>query len=151
MPNIASILRDEIIRVARKEIRNEIASLRKAVAAQRSDIAELKRRALAAEKGLAALNKLLAKQVKPTEPEPASPPARGLRFSAKGLASNRKRLGLSAEQFGLLVGAGSQSIYNWEAGDARPREGYLGAIAELKSIGKKEAKARLLALNEASS
>lgn len=51
VPNTASILKEEIIRVARKEIRNEIASLRKTVTTQRSDIAELKRRAIAAEKG----------------------------------------------------------------------------------------------------
>lgn len=73
-----------------------------------------------------------------------------MRFSAKGLTSNRKRLGLSAEQFGLLVGAGGQSVYNWEAGTSRPRELFLPAIAELKAVGKKEANARLKALKEQS-
>lgn len=150
MPNIASILKEEIIRVARKEIRNEIASLRKTVTTQRSDIAELKRRAIAAEKGLGALNKARAKQAKPIEPTTDASPASGLRFSAKGLASNRKRLGLSAEQFGLLVGVGSQSIYNWESGEARPREHFRTAIANLKTVGKREANARLEALRERS-
>ena len=151
MPNLASILKEEIIRVARKEIRIEIASLRKMVTTQRSDIAELKRRAMAAEKGLGALNRALAKQAKPVEPITDASTASGLRFSAKGLASNRKRLGLSAEQFGLLVGVGSQSIYNWEAGEARPREHFRAAIAKLKTIGKREANARLEALKERSS
>jgi len=151
MPNIASILKEEIIRVARKEIRNEIAGLRKAVTTQRSDIAELKRRAVAANKELSVLNKSLAKkQAQAVEVTPGAPSKTGLRFSAKGLASNRKRLGLSAEQFGLLVGVGGQSVYNWEAGDSRPRERFLPAIAELKTIGKKEASARLQALKEQS-
>lgn len=146
MPNIASILKEEIIRVARKEIRNEIASLRKTVNSQRSDITELKRRVLAAEKGLGVLNKARAKQAPAVEPNTDASAAKGLRFNATSLASNRKRLGLSAEQFGLLVGVASQSIYNWEAGESRPRERYLGAIAELKTISKKEAGARLEAL-----
>ena len=43
MPNIAALLKSEITRVARKEIRAEIESLRKAVSAQRLAIAALKR------------------------------------------------------------------------------------------------------------
>jgi len=149
MPNIASILKEEISRIARKEIRNEIATLRKAVTTQRSEIAELKRRAAGAEKELGALNKSRAKQQAQAAEAPTDASARkGLRFSAKGLASNRKRLGLSAEQFGLLVGVAGQSVYNWEAGDSRPRERFLPAIAALKTIGKKEASARLRALKE---
>ena len=84
-------------------------------------------------------------QAQAVEAQTDTSPAKGLRFSAKGLASNRKRLGLSAEQFGLLVGVGGQSIYNWEAGAARPRERFLMAITELKAISKKEVAARLQA------
>ena len=147
MPNIAFVLKEEIVRVARKEIRNEIASLRKAVTTQRSEIAELKRRSLAAEKQLSTLTKAHAKQqAQAVAAQPDTSPVRGLRFSANGLASNRKRLGLSAEQFGLLVGVGGQSIYNWEAGTARPRERFLTAIAGLKLLGKKEVSVRLQAL-----
>jgi DNA-binding transcriptional regulator YiaG len=72
--------------------------------------------------------------------------AQRLRFSAKGLASQRKRLGLSAADCGLLLGASGQSIYNWEAGDARPRPSHLPAIAALKTLGKKDAVAHLNAL-----
>jgi hypothetical protein len=36
-----------------------------------------------------------------------------VRFSAMGLASNRKRLGLSTEAFGRLVGATGQGVYAW--------------------------------------
>lgn len=149
MPNIASTLKEEITRIARKEVRNEIANLRKAVTTQRSEIAELRRRAAIADKELGAVNKARAKQQAPSEQRSTDASAKkGLRFSAKGLASNRKRLGLSAEQFGLLVGVAGQSIYNWEAGQSRPRERFLPAIAELKKIGKKGASARLHALKE---
>jgi DNA-binding XRE family transcriptional regulator len=68
---------------------------------------------------------------------------RTLRFTAKGLASQRSRLGLSAHECGLLVGASGQSIYNWEDGKARPRAKHLQALAALRGMGKKEAAARL--------
>lgn len=52
----------------------------------------------------------------------------GLRFSAKGLASEHVRLGLSAGDCGLLLGASGQSVYNWEAGKTRPSDKHLPAI-----------------------
>ena len=62
------------------------------------------------------------------------------------MASNRKRLGLSAADFGLLVGATGQSVYSWEAGKSKPRAGALAAIAALRGIGKREVEARLATL-----
>ena len=53
MPNIASVLKDEILRLARKEVRTATESLKKASAAYRSDIASLKRQVAALEKQLA--------------------------------------------------------------------------------------------------
>ena len=44
MPNIASVLKEEIARVARKQARGELAVLKKASAQHRADIAALKRR-----------------------------------------------------------------------------------------------------------
>ena len=42
MPNIASVLKDEITRLARKELRVQTDALKKALAASRSEIAALK-------------------------------------------------------------------------------------------------------------
>ena len=61
------------------------------------------------------------------------------RFSAKGLATQRRRLALSAHDCGLLLGASGQSVYNWEDGKSRPGRSFLIAIAALKSLTKKQA------------
>ena len=143
MPNIATVLKDEIARIARKQIRGEIDSLKKASTTYRTEIAALKRRAAALEQELKRLHKGTPKA--PAEaPEEAS--SRKLRFSAKGLAAQRQRLGLSAEDLGRLIGASGQSVYNWEAGTTRPRDSHLAAIAALKTLGKKAAAAQLDAL-----
>ena len=44
MPNVASLLKQEMARVARKEVRRETAAIKKASAGYRSEIASLKRR-----------------------------------------------------------------------------------------------------------
>jgi DNA-binding transcriptional regulator YiaG len=143
MANIATILKSEIARVARKEVRGELQSLKKAAAAYRSDIASLKRRASALEQQLKRLGKGGART---TQPDEAERPGQGLRFSAKGLAAQRRRLGLSAEACGALVGASGQSVYKWESGKIRPRARHLAGIAALRKMGKREAAARLQAL-----
>ncbi|MEP7297724.1 MAG: helix-turn-helix transcriptional regulator [Burkholderiales bacterium] len=148
MPNIASVLKSEIARVARKEVRAEIASLKKAASAYRVDIAALKRRTQALEQAIRQLRKA-APELAPS-PSPASE-AGGtpIRFSAKGLASQRQRLELSADELGRLIGASGQSIYNWEAGKSRPRDRHMPAIAALKTLGKKQAAAHLASLPKA--
>ena len=146
MPNIASILKSEIARVARKEVRGETLALRKAAGTYRAEIAALKRRTQALEQELRRLSKASAKVAPVVANEVSS---QALRFSAKGLASQRRRLALSADDCGLLVGASGQSIYNWEDGKARPRAEYLPAIAALRTMGKRQAAARLASLREA--
>ena len=140
---MASLLKTEISRVARKEVRSETASLKKAVGVYRAEIAALKRRTQALELELRRVSKAREKAV-PIEAQ--APSAQTIRFGAKGLASQRRRLGLSALDIGLLVGASGQSIYNWEEGKARPRAKHLTAIAALRTMGKKEAAARLASL-----
>jgi DNA-binding transcriptional regulator YiaG len=141
MPNIASILKAEIIRLARKEVRAATESLRKAVADHRSEIAELKRRAHSAEQALRRARRGPAEAPDPRDSSES--PGKAFRFSAKGLASQRRRLGLSANDCGLLLGTSGQSVYNWEAGKARPRASHMSAIAALRKLGRREAAAVL--------
>jgi DNA-binding transcriptional regulator YiaG len=141
MPNLNSVLKSEITRLARKEIRSAVDPLRKTSATYRREIAELKRQVLALQRELKA-----AARPSREKREAATGEARTLRFSAKGLKALRARLGLSAADFGLLVGASGQSIYNWEAEKAVPRAGQQAALAAVRGLGKREATKRLEAL-----
>jgi len=148
MPNIANVLKAEITRLSRKELRESSDALKKAVAAHRAEIAGLKRRLQALEATVKRLSKSGGASARaPTAAaEAADPATTGSRFSAKGMAANRKRLGLSAADFGRLVGTTGQSVYAWESGKAKPRRDALAAIAALRGIGKREVAARLDAL-----
>jgi DNA-binding transcriptional regulator YiaG len=143
MPNIASILKDEITRLARKEVRAQAEELKKASAHQRSQIAALRRRVDDLERKLKRAGKAPASRGAAQE-EDESQVSR--RFSATRLAAQRRKLGLSAADFAALIGVSGQSVYKWEHGEARPRARQLEAIAALRSLGKREAAQRLAAL-----
>lgn len=133
MPNFASQLKAEIQRLARKEIRTEISSLRKSSIAYRTEIAALKRRISALEATVKKLGK--STSTKKAEPEESS----ALRWRAPGFASLRKKLGFSATDMGKLLGVTGATVYSWEAGKSKPRASQLVAIARVRSLGKRAA------------
>jgi DNA-binding transcriptional regulator YiaG len=141
MPNIAALLKDEIARIARKEVRVQTEDVRKASAQYRSHIATLRRRIEELERELKRTRKNSARNEAAPENDDEGGTAR--RFSATRLAAQRRKLGLSAAEFAALIGVSGQSVYKWEHGEARPRARQLEAIAELRGIGKREAATRL--------
>ena len=146
MPNIAIVLRDEIGRLSRREIRKATESTKKATNEHRRAIAALKSHVAQLTRQVIALNRTL------TRFQPGSPvqgdngsSTKKIRFVAKGLRANRNRLGLSAGDFGRLVGVSANSVYAWESGTTIPRRQQLAKIAALRTVGKREAAKRLQA------
>lgn len=140
MANIASVMKEEISRISRKEIKSEVSTLRKASSQYRSDIAALKRRVATLEQQLSRV--LKSSTVKSDAKEPAEAKSKQ-RFTAKGFKSLRNRLSLSAESAGLLMGVTPQTIYSWEAGKSSPRESQLERIVHLRGMGKRDVAAVL--------
>lgn len=118
MPNIAALLKSEISRVARKEIKTQVDALTHAARASRREVVALKRRVLELERKLARSERTVSKLLpRPMEAEPAG--GKGPRVTAKGLGSLRRRLDLSAADFGRLVGASGLSVYVGHGGTSR--------------------------------
>lgn len=140
MSNIASVLKEEIARLVRRQFRSETETLKKASSRYRTDIAALKRRIEALEKQISRLEKMVPKNVAPTADKESETK---LRFKPQGVHAQRTRLELSAREMGALVGVSAQTIYNWEAGKSRPRAGQLAVFAAVRKMGKREVKARL--------
>ena len=177
MATLANALKEEIGRLARKEVRQQTAGTAKSAARCERDIAELKRQVQDLQHTLSALRtqdaprqtaskktaskktaskktagkktatKRQTGKAADAESTSAKQSARA-RFSAKGLKTSRERLGLSADNYGRLIGVSGLSIYNWEQEKARPRDRSIAALATIKGIGKREAAKRLEALAE---
>jgi len=145
MPNIAALLKDEMSRLARKELRKQTEGMKKGSAQQRRDIAALKRQVVGLQRKVAVLE---GRVLKDTPARPAAGLNPRVRFTASGLRSQRKRLGLSAADYGRLVGVTGQSVYNWEREITSPGKEQIATVAALRGMGKKEARARLQQLTK---
>lgn len=135
MANFSSVLKDEIARIARKELRKVVDPMKKQVTSLRHGNAALKRENLALKRELSSL----ARGAKKEAVIAAEPSTEGThRFSADGLKKLRAKLGISAGSLGELVGASALSIYNWENGKVRPRADKIARIAAIRGMGKRE-------------
>jgi len=140
MPNIATVLKEEIRRLARKEAKAQVAALKKASAHQRKDIAALKRQLTAQQRANAKLAKAISNG---RAAAPATTTGTTPRFSPTWLRAHRAKLGLSAADYARLVGVSGLTIYNWEKGQNKPRAAQLEKLAEVRGLGKREAIARI--------
>lgn len=140
MSTFANQLKAEISRLAKKEVRAEVQSLKKASTSYRSEIAALKRRVATLE----ALVKRQGKAAPKVTPEAGTEEeGTSLRFRVAGFANLRKKLGVSAAEMGKLLGVSAQSVYHWETGKSKPRKSQLQAIASVRKMGKKDVAAKL--------
>ncbi len=148
MANLTSLLREEITRLAKRQINAEIGPLKKRWAQQRRVIAALKEECTALRREVSQLSKRAAHPAADAADAQAGTGPRR-RFRADGLRSFRARLGLTVRELALLLGVSEQTIYNWETASTRPQPSMLDTIAELRALGKREVAARLLKLQEA--
>lgn len=148
MPNIAAVLKTEIARIARKEVRGQTEEFRKSSAQYRSHIAALRKRIDELERQMKRVGKSTGRSAPAAAAESDDGQGTSRRFSATRLAAQRQKLGLSAADFATLLGVSGQSVYKWEHGESRPRARQLEAIAAVRGIGKREAAARLAKLQE---
>lgn len=156
MPNLASVMNEEVRRLARKEIRAALEKPQKQIADYRRDIAELKRINADLTRRLSFLEKQEKQRLQsPGESKSKAKPADGgddsgttARFSPKWLAKHREKIGFSAAQYAKLVGCSPLSIYKWEKGESTPRTAQREALASIRGIGKREAQRRIELVEE---
>ena len=146
MPNIALVLKEEIRRVARKEIRLATDSLKKENARLRKALSEVR-------KQLAELEKQHKKIVRTAPSGHPAPPVETENnrnwVTAKGIRSMRKKMQITQAEFAQLLGVSAQSVTTWERKDGKLnlRNNTRTAVAQLRGTGAREARAQLDALN----
>jgi len=140
VPNFAAAIKEEIVRLARKEIRAQTGVTKRAAAQHRRDLAALKRVVAELRKEVAFL---AAQEKRRVQSQPVEDRSEGVRFSPRWLKLHREKIGLSAADYGKLVGVSSLTIYNWESGKARPRPTLLSALAAVRGLRRREALKRL--------
>ncbi len=141
MPNLAHILKEEIRRLARKEVKSETGVTRRMAAAHRREIAALKRQVDDLQKRVSFLEGQERRRI--AKPKDLQADTEQVRFSPRWLKAHRERLDLSAADYAKLVGVSPLTIYHWEHGKSKPRQQQLVALAGVRKLKKREALRRL--------
>lgn len=140
MANVMKELKAEISRIARSEIKKELAPIKSVNASQRKYIADLRRQVLELEKE----NKVLARQLEKlgaSVPQSESEEDAGrVWITAAGVRSMRKRLRLSQKAFADLVGVSLPTVANWESSKNKGklkirRKEIFNRLQEVKTMG----------------
>jgi DNA-binding transcriptional regulator YiaG len=143
MPNVAIVLKAEIARIARREIRLATAKTRKATVQARKTLAAIRRQIGILEKA----QKAVAAKVEALPVPAAEPAEKAARMwvTSKGIVALRRKLKLTQARFAKLVGVTPQSVNLWEhkGGTLKLRKATRDAIAAARSLGIRDARAKL--------
>ena len=156
MPNLATLLKEEISKIVRKEVQDQVRELQKTVREQRDALARLEKQSGPA-KAKAAAKPAAAKPAaaKPTAAKPtaAKPVAKvrkapagtgdkrkQIRISPNTIKKHRRRLKLSQAELGELLNVSTNTVLRWEAGTSKPRSKHLPGLSQLRSMGLREVK-----------
>jgi len=144
MPNIAKVLKEEIQRLARKEIKVMTGNLYRDNVALKRTIADLKRRLAGLKRDNQRLLKYARKhqedEVKVKDEEVVK-----ARITAKMIRAICAKLNLSQAEFAALIGVNAQSVYQWEHKEGRLtfRGNTRAAIVAIRKLNRKEAHQQL--------
>ena len=145
MPNIMKALKDEIIRLARKESKSVATPLSKSSTGNRKACADLKKRVAQLEQACRGLQDQVAKLIAAQPPAPVEEPAAPARITGKGVRSLRRKLKISQDALAKLLYVSPNSVYKWEktSGALQMRKATRTVWLAVRDIGAAEAKQRL--------
>ncbi len=141
MPNVMGVLRAEIRRLARKETKQELSSMKKQLNQAKRLLAESRRRISELESRAKHVARATRNGAAAREDETEDGPQ--VRFSPKWVKKHRSKLGMSRLVYAQLIGVSPQTIMGWEAGRTRPRRGALKAWRAIRGKGVRELRAML--------
>ncbi len=143
MSKLMVAMKEEIRRLARKEIRTAIGGLKKDRVTLKRTVTDLKKLMKAERKTVAALSEAVSRQS-----SRLGAPAEGqgrVRITGRGVRALRRKLKLSQAEFGKLIGVNGITVMKWEhqSGPLKMREKSRQAYLSIRDIGAKEANLRL--------
>lgn len=158
MTAFSESFRLEVARIARKENKGEITSLRKTATGQRGEIAALKRdvkeltgqvRSLtkALQKAAVAAERFPVPQQQEHSPageqEPGKRKGRAFVFSHEVLMAKRQAFHMTQKEMAQLLGVSPLSVYKWESGKVTPRQAQLVRVREVLKMGVRKARKQI--------
>jgi len=141
MGKLEGIMKSEIVRLAKREMRKVSIPLGRDVRSLKIAVSQLR-------KAVFTLERLTAQQRKElgmgkVQLEATSEEVKKSRFSPRLIRSLRKHLGITQKEMAFLTGVTVGAIYQWEKGIFEPRGKKKGILVALRKLGRRDVK-RLL-------
>jgi DNA-binding transcriptional regulator YiaG len=150
MPNVAKVLREETLRLARKETRVATSKLRKDSVSLKRTVADFRRRIARLEHSVRELTLSLGEQRKQAV-QPSDDELKKARVSGKMVRTIRARLKLTQAELGLLLGVTPVTVWLWEKKEGRIglRGASKAAVLAARKMRRTEAAKRIEELKRA--
>lgn len=141
MGKIESIIKSEIQRLAKREVRSTFRPLRKEVWGMKLKLSNLL-------KNFTVVSRLVKEQAKQYEEKKltleASPEeVKASRLTPERIRRLRNKLGISQRELGILAGASLGAVLSWEKGKFKPRGDKKAALVALRKVRKRDVRKML--------
>lgn len=136
MGKLEGIIKFEIVRLAKREIRKISVPLAKDVRLLKNTVSQLRKTVLALERFAARQESKLKKEKILLEATPEE--VKVSRFSPRLIRSLRKHLGITQKELAILAGVTVGAIHQWESGIFIPRAQKKSVLIALRKLGRRE-------------
>jgi len=136
MGKIGSIIKSEIERLAKREMRKVSVPLGRDIRSLKNMILQLRKSVLSLERFTAQKQKELSNREIRLEAPPEE--IKQSRFSPRLLQSLRKRLGITQKELAILAGVSLGAAHLWETGKFRPKDNKMGVLLALRKLNRRE-------------
>ena len=136
MGKLEGMIKSEIVRLAKREMRKIFVPLGRDVRSLKSTVSQLRKAVLVLERFSAQRQKELGKERIPLEATPEE--VKISRFSPRLIRSLRKHLGITQKELALLAGVTVGAVHQWESGMFKPGDKKKGVLVAIRKLGRRE-------------
>ena len=137
MGKLEGTIRDEIIRLARREMRKTFVPLWRDVRSMKGIMSQLRKSVLDLERFKSQEEKQMVQ--KPV-PEVAPEEVKKARFSPRLIQSLRKKLKITQKELALLAEVSVGAVHQWEGGKSQPRAVKKARLVALRKLSRRDVK-----------
>ena len=136
MAKFETIIKSEIVRLAKREVRKTTVPLGRDVRSLKSVVSQLRKSVSTLQRIAASQQKELEKGKKPLEAAPEE--VQVSRFSPRLIRSLRSHLGITQKELAVLTDVTVGAVHQWENGQFKPSMKKKAAMVALRKLGRRE-------------
>jgi DNA-binding transcriptional regulator YiaG len=136
MAKFEVIIKSEMVRLAKREVRKICVPLGRDVRSLKGTVSQLRKAVFALQRMTAAQQKELQKGKTPLEASPEE--VKLSRFSPRLIRSLREHLGITQKELAILTGVTVGAAHLWESGQFKPSMKKKAIMVALRKLGRRE-------------